>query len=61
VVYHNDALARERKLSPGERLLFHQANSGPTMEELPRDGNYRETLERMEHVQTPPEESRQEG
>ena len=23
-----------RKLSPGERLFFHQAESGPTMEEL---------------------------
>jgi transposase len=34
VVYHNDAIARERKLSPDQRLLFHQAESGPTMEEL---------------------------
>jgi transposase len=34
VVYHNDAIARDRKLSPEERLLFHQAQSGPTMEEL---------------------------
>ena len=34
VVYHNDAIAREGKLSPDERLLFHQAESGPTMEEL---------------------------
>ena len=34
VIYHNDALAREQKLSPEERLLFHQAESGPTMEEL---------------------------
>ena len=34
VVYRNDALAQERKLSPEERLLFHQAESGPTMEEL---------------------------
>ena len=34
VVYHNDAIARERKLSPHERLLFHQAESGPTMEKL---------------------------
>jgi len=33
-VYHNDALARERNLSPQERLAFHQAESGPTMEEL---------------------------
>ena len=34
VVYHNDAIARDRKLSPEERLLFHQAESGPIMEEL---------------------------
>lgn len=34
VVYHNDAVAKERKLSPEERLLCHQAESGPTMEEL---------------------------
>jgi len=34
VVYHNDAIARERNLSPEQRLLFHQAESGPTMEEL---------------------------
>ena len=34
VIYHNDAVARERNLSPEERLLFHQAESGPTMKEL---------------------------
>jgi transposase len=34
VIYHNDAIARKRNLSPEERLLFHQAESGPTMEEL---------------------------
>jgi transposase len=34
VIYRNDAHARLRKLSPGERLLFHQAKSGPVMEEL---------------------------
>ena len=34
VVYHNDAIARERNLSPHQRLLFHQAQSGPTMKEL---------------------------
>ena len=34
VIYHNDALAREQSLSPQQRLLFHQAESGPTMEEL---------------------------
>jgi transposase len=34
VVYHNDAVARRRNLSPHSRLEFHQAESGPTMEEL---------------------------
>lgn len=34
VVYRNDATARERNLSPAERLLFHQAESGPAMEAL---------------------------
>jgi len=34
VTYRNDAIARERSLSPEQRLLFHQAESGPTMEEL---------------------------
>lgn len=34
VVYRNDALARERNLSPQGRLLFHQAESSPTIEEL---------------------------
>jgi transposase len=34
VIYHNDAQARERQLSPAERLAFHQAESGPTMEHL---------------------------
>lgn len=34
VIYHNDAIAAERNLSPEARLLFHQAESGPTMEEL---------------------------
>ena len=34
VVYHNDVLAKERNLSPAERLLLHQADSGPVMEEL---------------------------
>ena len=34
VIYHNDALAREQNLSPQQRLVFHQAESGPTMEEL---------------------------
>jgi transposase len=34
VVYHNDALAHEQRLSPEERLSFHQAESGPTMDDL---------------------------
>jgi transposase len=34
VIYKNDAIARERNLSLEERLLFHQAESGPVMEEL---------------------------
>lgn len=34
VVYHNDELAREQNLSREERLAFHQAESGPTMEGL---------------------------
>jgi transposase len=34
VIYRNDAITRERNLSPEERLLFHQAESGATMEEL---------------------------
>jgi transposase len=34
VIYHNDAIARERKLSPSARRHFHQAESGPTMESL---------------------------
>jgi transposase len=34
VIYRNDALAKQRQLSPEERLLFHQAESGPVMEEL---------------------------
>jgi len=34
VIYRNDAIAQERNLSPEARLRFHQAESGPTMEEL---------------------------
>ena len=33
-VYHSDALAREQKLSPEERLRFHQEQSGPLMKGL---------------------------
>jgi len=34
VIYRNDAIARKRNLSPERRLELHQAESGPTMEEL---------------------------
>src|SRR5207302_7595111 len=34
VVYRNDALARERGLTPEARLQFHQEASGPTMQSL---------------------------
>jgi transposase len=33
-VYHNDALTRERGLSPVDRLLFHQEHSAPVMKQL---------------------------
>ncbi len=33
-VYHNDAITSEENMSPAQRLYFHQANSGPLMEEL---------------------------
>jgi len=33
-VYHNDAVSRERKLSPEDRLHFHQEHSGPLMKGL---------------------------
>lgn len=33
-VYHNDALSEERKLSPEQRLQFHQTYSGPVMRRL---------------------------
>jgi transposase len=34
VVYGNDAIARDQKMSAQERLCFHQAQSGPAMAEL---------------------------
>ena len=34
VVYHNDAVARERQLSPAARLQWHQQESQPTMQQL---------------------------
>ncbi|MEW6748001.1 MAG: transposase [Planctomycetota bacterium] len=33
-IYVNDAVAKERRLSTTERLVFHQATSGPVMEKL---------------------------
>jgi transposase len=33
-VYSHDAQARERSLTPDQRLQFHQAHSGPVMEQL---------------------------
>jgi transposase len=33
-VYHNDAVSRERELSPEDRLRFHQEHSGPLMKGL---------------------------
>ena len=36
VVYHHDAQARQRALTPEQRLRFHQAESRPTMETLHR-------------------------
>ncbi len=33
-VYKNDAVARKENLSPQERLIFHQRESGPLMQEL---------------------------
>ena len=34
MVYRNEAIARERQLSPEARLQWHQEASGPTMEQL---------------------------
>ena len=34
VIYRNDAIARQRNLSPSARRHFHQSESGPTMEKL---------------------------
>jgi hypothetical protein len=33
-VWHHDQLARERGLTPAQRLRFHQEHSGPAMQEL---------------------------
>ena len=45
MVYRNDAVARERGLTPEARLRFHQEASGPTMEAL-RDWLERQLGER---------------
>jgi hypothetical protein len=34
VVYHNDEVARDKKLSADERLSYHQLHSQPTMDDL---------------------------
>jgi len=33
-VYKNDELAKDQNMSPAERLVFHQTESGPLMEQL---------------------------
>jgi transposase len=33
-VYRNDALTRQQKMTPAERLTFHQTESGPLMDKL---------------------------
>lgn len=33
-VYHHDAIAKEQKLSPAQRLLYHRQHSRPPMDEL---------------------------
>ena len=33
-VYHHDAIAEQRGMSPDERLLYHQTHSGPLMDQL---------------------------
>jgi transposase len=33
-VYHNDAVTRERGMTPEARLMFHQAESGPLMDQM---------------------------
>jgi transposase len=45
VVYRNDAIARERQLSPEARLQFHQEASRPTMQDL-HDGLTRQLEEK---------------
>jgi len=33
-IYKNDAVARQKQMSPDERLMFHQQKSGPIMDEF---------------------------
>jgi hypothetical protein len=35
-VYHNDAIVKDQRLSPEQRLVYHQQHSGPLMDELER-------------------------
>jgi hypothetical protein len=35
-VYHNDAIARERAMTPDQRLKFHQTETAPLMDEMKR-------------------------
>ena len=46
VVYRNDAIAHQRKLSPSARRHFHQMESGPVMDEL-RDWLGRQLEDRL--------------
>lgn len=45
-VYGHDATAKQRRLTPAERLQFHQAESGPTMAQL-RDWLRRQVEEKL--------------
>jgi transposase len=42
-VYHNDALTRERGLSPVDRLVFHQEHSAPVMKQREFSVSVRDT------------------
>jgi hypothetical protein len=33
-IYRNDAIAKDSKMSPDERLKYHQENSGPIMDDF---------------------------
>ena len=46
VIYRNDAIAHQRKLSPSSRRHFHQMESGPVMDEL-RDWLGRQLEDRL--------------